>query len=374
MNIKKALGLGALTLWSLIAPALAKSEAKLDAAYSFINRPKIEYAMQGTRIGVSDENTFFGVEQQVEEVQGKEQTKNFFGAMVPIKFEDSWLRAEVMGSQEPTQNSIGVRLRYFIDKDHSLGPIVESLSAEQGNSTLAGLQGHVGYKGGKIEGGIYQLNSLGRTETLANGTIQFTAAENLFALSFKAYEKSQWYAFSSTNLEGDIGYRLRFRYDTKTDNLVQEFVLCDGLIAPVNIIAPMGIRGQGLAMVDITPEYPNAPVRVAGQLNWFLPIFYTDRAGIEITHITDRENNSENLSIDSVVYPLAYLDVPKELQGFFIGGKWQQDRIGNETSSMTTLGGGYEYGNLKILYLQQEGSKGEGRGYIIWEQPLGREK
>ena len=128
MNLKTALGIGAVTLLSFLAPALAKAEAKIDAAYSFINRPKIEYAMRGARIGFYDENSFFGGEQQQIETKGETQIRNLAGARVPVDLGGHLLRAEIMGSQEAEQNTFGVRLRYFFDENHSLGPIVESLA------------------------------------------------------------------------------------------------------------------------------------------------------------------------------------------------------------------------------------------------------
>ena len=213
MKLKTALGIGALTLLSFLAPALAKAEAKIDTAFSFVDRPAQEYRMTGQRIGFYDENIFFGAETREEKIKGETQTRNLAGAMVPISLDDRLLTAEIMGSQEPEQSSMGIRLIYFFDDRHSLGPIVESLTAKTGNKTLYGLQGHMEWNGVRTEGGIYQITTPTNQTILVNGLTNFTALDHKFGIGWKLSPEQQWYGFAVINLEGNIGYRLKLNWE-----------------------------------------------------------------------------------------------------------------------------------------------------------------
>ncbi len=370
MNLKTALGIGAVTLLSFLAPALAKAEAKIDAAYSFINRPKIEYAMRGARIGFYDENSFFGGEQQQIETKGETQIRNLAGARVPVDLGGHLLRAEIMGSQEAEQNTFGVRLRYFFDENHSLGPIVESLAKKTENNTLYGIQGHVEWRGIRTEGGVYNLITPKETKILVNGVTNFTALDHRFGLAWKLSEEQQWYGLVAVNLKGNFGYHLKFTYEPTAGKASQRIVLADSPMVAPFAYYPLSPLYGGDSMVDIIPEYPDSPGSVAGVDEFYVPVYFPmqKKAALWINHLSDQRANTERLEVEGAIYPFAMLQEDNFFRNLFVGAKWVQSRAGNETETSTSGYIGLIKGPFRFVVQQEEGKKGETVGYVMWSQ------
>lgn len=361
MKLSKLIGIGGAVLLSLFGGEKLKAEPKLDSAFSFKNNTENNFTMQGERLGIYDNDTFLGGEQQKIDDDGERSTNNYFGARVPLKIGDDKIVADVMASDEQTQNSLGARIRYYYTEDDSIGPVVESLTTENKNSTLAGFQADFNQDKTRFQLGMYQLNSPEGIEFLANSTLVFSAADNLFGLGVKYSEDNQFYIAAVQNEQGDFGYRLRLRYDTE-NIFTQELVLTSSPLGKGNMYGPVNLRCQSFLMQDIIPEYPDAPVKVAGNNEWFLPVFYTRGVGVELNHTADKAQNTENFKIDSVAYPFA--NTKGKFQPF-IGATWNQDRTGNSTTDSITIGAGIQMGKCRVMYRQEEGSKGEGYGYVM---------
>ena len=353
----------------LIAPFIAKAAPKFDFVQSYLNRPAQEYTLLGTRFGIYDENMFFGVETQQETIGDDEQRSNFAAARLPLKISGHLLRAELMGSQEPDQSSLGIRMRYFFDDNHSLGPIVESLTTETENKTLTGLQGHIEYKGVRTEAGYYQTNSTTGVENIINGIINFTAFDNRFGFAWKVSDtEMQWYALNFLKPGKYPSYRITLSYEPTAGKTSQQLII--GKFSDGHAYYPLAPREQGDSMADIIPERPDAPTMAAGVPEWFLAsTFSNKKAGLQIDHSSDEKNNAESLGIQTVVYPLGLVDKgPEPLKGLFFGTIWNQNRTGSETTTSTTWAGGYRYKNFRAIVQQQEGSKGATQGYLMYSQ------
>ncbi len=352
---------------SLFAAGNATAEPKTDAAFAFSNRPASEFRMRGARLGVYDENLFFGGEQQQEELGGETNNRNLAAARVPVYFDgDKWLRAELTGAEEKEQSALGARLRFFFDCNHSLGPIVESLTKNNANTTHYGLQGHIEKKGVRIEGGLYNTVIEDDIETIVNGAVNFTGQEHHFGIGYKLSEESQWYGIVALNETGSFGYRVKLYWEPTAEKTLQQIILSSDLLYESDAYYPIAPREGGLTNAGVVPEYPIAPCENAGVAEWFLPTHYTRGWGAEITHSADSSQNTESINADTALYPLAYVESPEPFRNFFVGAEWNRTRTGNETETSTTAGVGYDYRNFRAVYRQEEGSKGESYGYVMW--------
>jgi len=253
--------------------------------------------------------------------------------------------------------------------NHSLGPIANSVSAETGNSTLYGMQGHIEWKGIRTEGGVYHLKNPEDEKILVNGIANFTALDQRFGLAWRLSEEDQWYGLAFLNIKGDVGYRLKFTYEPTSEKALRQIVLADGLLSPSSVYYTFSPREWGESMADIAKEYPSAPMFTAGVPESFLPVYMAnDKSVMWATHSADTRKNTENLFIESAVYPFAYIPSDDFFKGLFVGGTWNQSRIKNETCTSTTGYFGFKKGPFRLVLQKEEGSKGETSGYVMLSQ------
>ena len=369
VKFSKMIGATAAIILALLGADNLKAEPKLDSAFAFRNRPEQEFKMRGARIGVYDDNLFFGGEQQVETSEGETNVRNLAAASVPIYFDgDNWLRAELLASEEENQSAMGARLRYFFDEKHSLGPIVETLRKNNVNTTHYGIQGHIEEESFRYEGGVYNTVTNDDIETIVNAAINFTYQEHRFGIGCKISEQSQWYGFVMLNQQGDIGYRLKLFWEPTSETTKQEIILSDKLRGDSSAYYPIAPREGGLTSADIVPEYPTAPVSNAGVDDWFLPVYYSDSWGFQMTHSENKLLKREEFKIDYVFYPFNFAEGNELIRNLFMGVEWRQTRARNETDASTTFGFGYDYKNFRMIFKQEEGSEGESYGYIMWSE------